>query len=86
MSAYLAALTAAGTAITVGVIAMARSWPQPASPAPQPMLRPVEALDQFEARCPIEQRQTLHVRFSMGGVQCLECRRDFVNTEYEQGD
>ncbi|MFI0268610.1 hypothetical protein [Streptomyces luteogriseus] len=43
-----------------------------------PMLRPIEALDQFEARCVPEGRTTLHVRFATGGAMCLDCRTRFV--------
>ncbi|MGW7495404.1 hypothetical protein ACWGKA_14030 [Streptomyces luteogriseus] len=63
-----------------GAAAVARAWFAPASsrprtvPGPAPMLRPVEALDRFEARCLVERRNTLHVRFRAGGVMCLDCR------------
>lgn len=42
--------------------------------APTPLLRPIEALDRFEAHCPIEHRPTLHIRLRTGCVVCLECR------------
>jgi hypothetical protein len=63
-----------------GATAIARAWVTPASsrprvtPDPAPMLRPVEALDRFEARCMVERRNTLHVRFRTGGAMCLDCR------------
>jgi hypothetical protein len=63
-----------------GAAAIARAWVTPASsrprvvPDPAPMLRPVEALDRFEARCLVERRNTLHVRFRTGGAMCLDCR------------
>ncbi|MFC9681327.1 hypothetical protein [Streptomyces sp. NPDC056948] len=39
-----------------------------------PLLRPIEALSQFEARCVAERRTTLHIQFATGGVMCLDCR------------
>lgn len=42
--------------------------------APGPLLRPVEALDRFEAHCPAEDRPTLHIRLRLGGELCTECR------------
>lgn len=46
--------------------------------APRTLLRPVEALDQSEAWCPVEHRKTLHLRFAGGGDMCLECRAEFA--------
>ncbi|MFI2632583.1 hypothetical protein ACH5A2_19625 [Streptomyces collinus] len=63
-----------------GAAAVARAWVTPASsrqrvaPDPAPMLRPVEALERFEARCLVERRTTLHVKFRTGGAMCLDCR------------
>ncbi|MFI6251463.1 hypothetical protein [Streptomyces sp. NPDC051016] len=41
---------------------------------PAQLLRPVQALEQFEAHCPVEHRQTLHTRLGSGGVLCMDCR------------
>ncbi|MFF7485588.1 hypothetical protein ACFZBC_08830 [Streptomyces luteogriseus] len=65
-----------------GGAAVARAWVTPVSrgrhrataPAPAPLLRPIEALDQFEARCVPEGRTTLYVRFRTGAAMCLDCR------------
>ncbi|MFJ8049860.1 hypothetical protein [Streptomyces luteogriseus] len=63
-----------------GTAAIARAWVTPTNsrprvtPDPAPMLRPVEALDRFEARCMVERRNTLHVRFRTGAAMCLDCR------------
>ncbi|MFF7142323.1 hypothetical protein ACFZB5_13880 [Streptomyces nodosus] len=49
--------------------------PRHAAPAaPQQLLRPIEALDTFEAWCPAEQRTTLHARLRLGGAVCMDCR------------
>lgn len=68
-----------------GATAIARAWVTPrggrhraTAPAQAPLLRPIEALDQFEARCVAERRTTLHVRFRTGGVMCLDCRTDLA--------
>ena len=59
--------------------ALARWWVRPL-PVPGRhtaeglLLRPVEALAQFEAYCPAEDRRTLHVRLRLGGELCTECR------------
>lgn len=76
MSGFATALAGAITAIGVGAVAMARSWPAPTNrtPTPDGLLRPVEALDQVEARCPVEGRTTLQVRLRLGGLLCTECR------------
>ena len=39
-----------------------------------PLVRPIEALDQFESHCPTEDRPTLHIRLRLGGDLCTECR------------
>jgi hypothetical protein len=63
-----------------GMAAVTRAWFAPASsrphvaPDPAPLLRPVEALERFEARCLVERRTTLHVKFRTGGAMCLDCR------------
>lgn len=75
MNQDLTALTAAGTAVAVAVTVMARTLrPSGQHRAPRAMVRPVEALDQTEAHCPVEHRTTLHVRFATGGAMCLACR------------
>jgi hypothetical protein len=86
---FIAAAALAAMTVMVGLTLIARALPARSHGlhrAPRQLLRPIEALDQFEARCPIERRRTLHVRFALGGVQCLDCRRDFTNTEHRQGD
>lgn len=87
---YVAALTGAGTAMAVGMVAIARSWTR-VEPIDVPtgrhrgrpeedvlplaeLLRPVEALDPFEAYCPAEDRPTLQIRLRLGGCLCTECR------------
>ncbi|RPE40218.1 hypothetical protein EDD90_3254 [Streptomyces sp. Ag109_O5-1] len=61
-----------------GAFLIARAWPQPSGGqhrrGTRPMLRPVEALDQFEDWCPVEHRRTLHTRLRSGGVLCMDCR------------
>ncbi|MFD4257768.1 hypothetical protein ACFWR9_09050 [Streptomyces sp. NPDC058534] len=82
MSQFAAALGGTLTAIGVGAVMVGRSWPAPtgrhralraAAPA---VLRPVEALDQFEAYCPAEDRPTLQLHLRLGGSLCTECRND----------
>lgn len=87
MSTLATALAGALTAVGVGSVSLARSWPQPRRgrhratrqagkefvPLDE-LLRPIEALDQFEAHCPIEDRPTLQVRLRLGGALCTECR------------
>ncbi|MER7801200.1 hypothetical protein ABTX71_12800 [Streptomyces parvulus] len=84
MSQYLAAMTGAGTLVAAGVTLIARSWPTAptgrhraprTAPAVEP-LRPVEALDAFEAYCPAEDRPTLQLHLRLGGSVCTECRND----------
>lgn len=43
------------------------------------MVRPIEALDRFEAWCLAEHRRTLHVRLATGTV-CLDCRTQLTHT------
>ncbi|MFJ3021437.1 hypothetical protein ACIPH4_10860 [Streptomyces tendae] len=83
MSQFAAALGAAVTTVGVGAVMVARSWPGPTGRhrAPRPtadtqLLRPAEALDQFEAYCPAEDRPTLQLRLRLGGVRCTECHND----------
>jgi hypothetical protein len=80
---YPAALLLAAAMVLVGIACIVRALPARSyglHRAPRQMLRPVECLDQFEARCPIERRRTLHVRFAMGGVMCLDCRSHLTTT------
>jgi hypothetical protein len=81
MSAFVTALAGAVTAVGVGAVAVARCWPAPtgrhrggAPAAPEQLLRPIEALDQFEAYCPAEDRPTLQLHLRLGGTCCTECR------------
>lgn len=86
MNDFITALTAAFMTTAVGAVMMARSWPSPpgrhrggslpAAPAAPALLRPVEALDQFEAYCPAEDRPTLQIRLRLGGDLCSECRNN----------
>lgn len=46
--------------------------------AEEQLLRPIEALDAFEAYCPAEDRPTLQLRLRLGGVRCTECHNDPV--------
>lgn len=48
--------------------------------AGQTLLRPQEALDQYEAHCQGEDRPTLHVRLRLGGALCTECRNPSKTT------
>lgn len=92
MSQLATALAGAITAVGVGAVAVARVWEAPtgrhrAARTPQPvevpLLRPVEALDPFEAYCPAEDRQTLQLHLRLGGTCCTECRNDTSNTTTE---
>lgn len=81
MSQFAAALGAAITTVGVGSVIVARSWPVPTGrhratrPADEEqLLRPVEALDQTEAHCPVQDRPTLQLRLATGGMCCTECR------------
>jgi hypothetical protein len=89
MSQFAAAMGAAVTAVGIGSVVMARSWPVPTGrhratrpAAEEQLLRPVEALDQFEAYCPAEDRPTLQLRLRLGGTCCTECR--LPNTTREE--
>ena len=80
MSQFAAALAGAVTAVGVGSVVLARYWPGPTGRHRAPrhpetaMLRPVDALDRFEAYCPTEDRPTLQIRLQLGGAMCAECR------------
>ncbi|MFE9125076.1 hypothetical protein ACFYOF_06570 [Streptomyces sp. NPDC007148] len=94
MNDFAAALAATVMTIAVGAVMMARSWPTPsgrhrggsvpAAPAAPALLRPVEALDQFEAYCPAEDRPTLQIRLRLGGELCTECRNPHPTTPAEE--
>jgi hypothetical protein len=83
VSQFAAAFGAAVTTVGVGAVIMARSWPVPTgrhraarTATDTELLRPVEALDQFEAYCPAEDRRTLQLRLRLGGIRCTECHND----------
>ncbi|NUO43697.1 MAG: hypothetical protein HOV82_16865 [Streptomyces sp.] len=82
MSLTAAAALAVMT-VLAGLTVLARTLPaRPrTATASAELLRPIEALDQVEAHCPYERRTTLHVRFAMGGTQCLECRAHLTTTK-----
>lgn len=67
-------LTALVFAVAVVFVARAVRPGGGARRAPGPLLPPSEPLPKFEARCVAERRDTLHVRYGAGAVQCLECR------------
>jgi hypothetical protein len=84
VSDYLTALTGAGTAVAVGTVMMARSWPAwERKPLPKPAVRSVyvsldELLDGPEvtngdAWCPTEQRTRLHAVRHDGSRRCWTC-------------
>jgi hypothetical protein len=81
VSQFAAALAGAVTAVGVGSVVLARCWPGPTGRHRAPrraaeteLLRPVDALDRFEAYCPTEDRPTLQIRLRLGGAMCAECR------------
>ncbi|MGW2933979.1 hypothetical protein ACWDA7_19495 [Streptomyces sp. NPDC001156] len=84
MSAYLTALTGLGTAVAVGLVAVARTWPHPSgrhrarraadTSWRRPLLRPQEAMANDVAWCPAERRTTMHAFLRLGGRQCWDCR------------
>ncbi|MFB8772145.1 hypothetical protein [Streptomyces broussonetiae] len=87
MSQFAAALAGALTAVMVGGTAVARHWPSPSgrrragrSAPAEELLRPVEALDQFEAYCPAEDRPTLQLRLRLGGTVCIGCHNPTATT------
>lgn len=80
MNEFAAALGGTVTTLIVGATAIWRSWPVPSGrhragdTQPAPLLRPVEALNEVEAYCPVQDRDTLQLALSTGGTCCSECR------------
>jgi NAD-dependent SIR2 family protein deacetylase len=87
MSDFVTAMTGAGLTVAVGLTAIARSVrPSGRHRAPRPaaeteLLRPVEALDAFEAYCPAEDRPTLQLHLRLGGSVCTECHNPTTTTK-----
>ncbi|MFF7553618.1 hypothetical protein ACFZA9_12110 [Streptomyces olivaceus] len=70
-----AACTAgAGAALIYRALAPTGRHRAPRAAADGQLLRPVEALDQLEAHCPVQDRPTLQLRLTTGGQCCTECR------------
>ncbi|MFE2457556.1 hypothetical protein [Streptomyces sp. NPDC059402] len=87
MSQFAAAFGAALTTVGVGAVMVARNWPTatgrhraPRESAEAELLRPIEALDQFEAYCPAEDRPTLQLHLRLGGSVCTECHNPTTST------
>jgi hypothetical protein len=89
VSAYIAALTGAGTALAVGLVTIARAWPQPTGRrrARGPALPAVEALEKTAALCATEGRVTLHARTHITRqLICLDCRNPSPDPLQEGGN
>ncbi|WP_202438012.1 hypothetical protein [Streptomyces sp. SID5910] len=80
MSSFAYAMTGAACTVGAGASLIYRALlptgrhraTRPA--AEEQLLRPVEALDAFEAYCPAEDRPTLQLHLRLGGSVCTECR------------
>lgn len=71
MSAYLTALTGAGTAVAVGVVAIVRAWPQPAGQHRGARAFGSVAVQAFR-HCPTCQVDTAAVVHADGSHTCTE--------------
>lgn len=77
MSAFITAMAGSITALGVGAVAVARSWPQGTGRhrARQTMPPSVEALEKTAALCSTERRVTVHARTRITRqLICLDCR------------
>jgi len=77
VSQFATALAGAITAVGVGAVTVARSWPKPTGRrrAGTPLPPPVEALVKVAALCATEGRVTVHARLRVTRqLICLDCR------------
>ncbi|NEY33042.1 hypothetical protein GTU99_12715 [Streptomyces sp. PRKS01-65] len=80
MSQFAAALAGAVTAVGVGAVAIARSWPgasgrHRAARLASPALPATEALEKTAALCATEGRVTVHARLRVTrDLLCMDCR------------